>query len=286
MIAEFAPAKVNLNLHVGPLRADGRHDLSSLIVFAGVGDVVRVEEADDLSFSVEGPFSAPLQGEDAESNLVVRAARKLAALCGAPPKARITLEKRLPVASGVGGGSADAGAALRALSRLWRVTPDARALAELAFSLGADVPVCVASRPSIARGAGEILAPARAPLAHIVLVNPGVATPTGPIFRAYDRAVPTPPEPVTPRAPRGPIAAWRTFMSRTRNDLQAPAIERAPVIADVLSALEQSPGAVAARMSGSGATCFALFPDAQSAARAARRSAGRGWWSASGPVLG
>ncbi len=285
MIAEFAPAKVNLNLHVGPLRADGRHDLSSLIVFAGVGDMVRVEAADDLYFSVEGPFSAPLQGEDAEGNLVVRAARKLACLCGVKPKARITLEKRLPVASGVGGGSADAGAALRALVRLWGVAPNARALARLAFSLGADVPVCVASRPSVASGAGEILARARAPLAHMALVNPGVATPTGPIFRAYDRAFPTPPEPKTPPAPRSSVAAWRAFMDATRNDLQAPAIERVPVIADVLLALEQSPGAFAARMSGSGATCFALFPDARSAARAARRLAARGWWSASGPVL-
>ncbi|MEO1310832.1 MAG: 4-(cytidine 5'-diphospho)-2-C-methyl-D-erythritol kinase [Pseudomonadota bacterium] len=284
-ITEFAPAKVNLNLHVGPLRADGRHDLSSLIVFAGVGDVVRVAPAARLSLAITGPFAEDLAGEDVERNLVLRAARRLVARYGVETGAEITLEKRLPVASGVGGGSADAAAALRALIRLWRLRPGANALDALAFGLGADVPVCLRSRTCCMEGAGERLRAAAVPPVHIALANPRVATPTGPVFRAFDRATPNPPPPATPPAPRGSLAALADFMAATRNDLQAPAIGQAPVVREVIETLAAAPGALAARMSGSGATCFALFPDAASAARAARRAGARGWWSASAPLV-
>lgn len=280
MIAETAPAKVNLYLHIGPLRRDGLHDIASLFVFAKDGDVIRVEKAKDLSLSLEGPFAGPLKDAPPEKNLVFRAAQILARQCGVRQGAAITLEKHLPVAAGVGGGSADAAAALRALIALWDAEISDAALSRLAFSLGADVPACLARAPVNVSGAGEILAkgPALPPL-WICLVNPRIEMPTGPIFRAFDAATAAPEKPVCDpfRAPA--YAMLRAAMARTRNDLEPFAIQRAPVIRKVIDYLASAPGALGARMSGSGATCFALFSSREGAARAAAASRARGWWA-------
>lgn len=280
MIAESAPAKVNLYLHVGPVRRDGLHDLASLFVFAQEGDVIRVEPAKTLSLAVAGPFAHVLKDLPPEKNLVFRAATLLADRCGVKVGAAITLEKNLPVAAGVGGGSADAAAALRALQRLWRADIGEAALSRLAFSLGADVPACLARAPVNVSGAGEILSkgPALPPL-WICLVNPRAAMPTGPVFRAFDRAVPAPEKPVCDSFRVMNYAMLRKAMARTRNDLEPFAIAGAPVVRTVIEALAAAPGAIAARMSGSGATCFALFSSRESAARAAAAARARGWWA-------
>lgn len=288
MVAEIAPAKINLYLHVGPRRRDGLHDLRSLFVFADAGDVVSAEPARDLSLTIEGPFAAPLRREPAENNLVMRAARALRLACGAAAGARLTLDKRLPIASGVGGGSADAAAALRVLMKLWRVEIGAAALRKLAFSLGADVPACLSRAPALVSGAGERLAPAPSlpPLA-VCLVNPRVAMPTGPVFRAFDAANPSPAPPLDPSF-RGVSGAGgaRALLAASRNDLEPYAIARAPSVRGAIEALSRAPGALPARMSGSGATVFALFASRVSAARAAQAMRGRGWWAMDAAIYG
>ncbi|MGH7044671.1 MAG: 4-(cytidine 5'-diphospho)-2-C-methyl-D-erythritol kinase, partial [Acetobacteraceae bacterium] len=180
---EIAPAKVNLYLHVLGRRADGYHLLDSLVVFAGAADRVHAAPAADLSLALAGPFGAALQAEP--DNLVLRAGRELAAAACVVPAGRLTLEKALPVASGIGGGSADAAAALRLLTRWWGIAPGAVDLAAIAGRLGADVPVCLIGRPARMGGAGEALGPApRLPRSGLVLVNPGVELATAAVFRA------------------------------------------------------------------------------------------------------
>jgi 4-diphosphocytidyl-2-C-methyl-D-erythritol kinase len=271
-LSEFAPAKVNLYLHVTGRRADGYHLLDSLAVFPAVGDRLRAAPAEVLSLTVEGTFGAALAGE--ADNLVLRAARAL----GATQGARIVLEKHLPVASGIGGGSADAAAALRLLCRLWGRPPAARsiALAPIALALGADVPVCVASRPARMGGVGETLTPAPGlPPAGMVLVNPGVSLATAAVFRARTGGFSASAElPVS----WSDAAAMAGDLAKLRNDLEPPAIALCPVIGVVLAALAAVPGCLLARMSGSGATCFGLFPDAATAEAAARALARPGWW--------
>ncbi|WP_297444052.1 4-(cytidine 5'-diphospho)-2-C-methyl-D-erythritol kinase [Acidocella sp.] len=268
MRSSFAPAKVNLCLHVTGKRGDGYHLLDSLAVFADVCDVVRVEAAETLSLTIDGPFGAVLRAES--DNLLLKAARLLAPTRGAALK----LEKNLPVASGIGGGSADAAAALRLLADLWGL--EEVDLAPLALRLGADVPVCLASKPVRMQGIGEILLPAPSlPEFGMVLVNPGVAVPTPAVFKAR-----TGPFSAPPALP----AAWAGFadmiagLAACTNDLEAPAIGVAPVIGEVLAALNALPGAALARMSGSGATCFALFESAQAARAAAAMIDRPGWW--------
>jgi 4-diphosphocytidyl-2-C-methyl-D-erythritol kinase len=274
-LIEKAPAKVNLFLHVLGRRPDGYHRLDSLVVFADIGDTLRAEPAGALSLAVEGPFAAGLAAE--QDNLVLRAARALAAAAGIAARGHLVLSKNLPVASGIGGGSADAAAALRLLCRLWRVEPDAAVLARIAAGLGADVPICLAGRSSRMGGLGERLGPAPAlPACGIALVNPGIALATAEVFRARrgdwsdPAALPT---------------AWRNAgemaddLTRLRNDLQRPAIALQPVIGEVLAALESTPGCLLARMSGSGATCFGLFVDEATAAAAAPGLQRPGWWS-------
>ncbi|MEZ5894364.1 MAG: 4-(cytidine 5'-diphospho)-2-C-methyl-D-erythritol kinase [Parvularculaceae bacterium] len=280
MIAERASAKINLYLHVGPLRRDRLHDLASLFVFAHDGDVIRVEPAAKLSLNMTGPFAGELAGLSPEKNLVFRAAKELSNACGVKTGAAITLEKNLPIASGVGGGSADAAAALRALIKLWNARISDDALAKLAFSLGADVPACLKRSPVNVSGAGERLTPGPAlPPLWVTLVNPGVDMPTGPVFRAFDARYPSPPAPSLARLYRCDYEGVKAMMRTTRNDLESVAIARAPVIADVIASLAAAPGALGARMSGSGATCFALFSSAAAASRAARAATGRGWWA-------
>ena len=266
----FACAKVNLHLHVTGRRADGYHLLDSLVVFPPVGDTLSLAPAAGLSLAVDGPFAPALSGEG--DNLVLRAAARFAAHAGRAPEAAFRLTKSLPVASGIGGGSADAAAALRLLAARWNVPipPD------LALGLGADVPVCLARRPARMSGIGEILAPAPAlPEFGLVLVNPGVAVSTPAIFRA--RAGEFSPQADLP--PAWPTAGrMAADLARLGNDLQAPAIALAPVIADVLAAIGAADSCLLARMSGSGATCFGLFPYADAAARAAAGLARDNWW--------
>ena len=275
-VREAAPAKVNLHLHVVGKRADGYHLLDSLAVFAGTGDEVRAEAADDLSLTLDGPFAAGLAAE--QDNLVLRAARSLADWAGIAPRARLALTKNLPVASGIGGGSADAAAALRALVRLWGLTPPADALAALAARLGADVPVCLASHPARMGGIGEILTAApRLPVCGLALVNPGVAVSTPEVFRARRGGFSAPAD--LPDA-WPDAAAMAGDLVRLGNDLQAPAVALRPAIADALAAMAAAPGCRLARMSGSGATCFGLFDDDAAAASAAAGGLARpGWWA-------
>jgi 4-diphosphocytidyl-2-C-methyl-D-erythritol kinase len=250
-------------------RADGYHLLDSLVAFAAVGDRLEAEPARGLSLSVDGPFAIGL-GTGAE-NLVIRAAALLQ-----PPGhgAALRLTKRLPVAAGIGGGSADAAAALRLLARLWSVP---LASDDAALALGADVPVCLAGRPARMSGIGEHLVPVGLPLFWMVLVNPGVAVPTGAVFAALGRRD-NPPLPDLPPFPDAPsLFAW---LAGTRNDLEPPARAVAGPIAEVLAALAAQPGCALARMSGSGATCFGLFAT-EAPARAAADALARaepGWW--------
>lgn len=281
-LSGLAPAKVNLFLHVGPVKPTGRHDLDSLVVFSdeGTSDRLTVETAASLSLRVIGPFAAA--AGPVEENLVMRAARALQAASGTRAGAQMTLDKRLPVAAGIGGGSSDAAAMLRLLTDMWAIDP-AHASA-IAPTLGGDVPVAMAGEPALMRGEGErvipVVLPARLPG---VLVNPGIACPTGPVFRVYDVAG------------RGSdfreIDPWLDFLgardfidwlSEQRNDLEVPAIEMVPEIAGVLDIIRAQPGLLFARMSGSGATCFGIFEDLERAARAAMdvQSARPGWWTA------
>jgi len=274
-LTEPAYAKVNLFLHVLGQRADGYHLLDSLVAFADVGDVLSVADADGLSLAVEGPFAAGLAAES--DNLVLRAARAMAVEAGVAPHGDFVLRKNLPVASGIGGGSADAAAALRLLRRLWQIAPEPAVLARLAAGLGADVPVCLASRARRMGGIGEVLAPAPAlPDCGIALVNPGIAVATVEVFRARRGEWSTPAV-----VPSGwPDAArMAADLTECRNDLQAPAIALHPPIGDVLKALAGTPGCLLARMSGSGATCFGLFAAADAAARVAEALRRPGWWS-------
>lgn len=270
----FAPAKVNLALHVTGRRADGYHLLDSLVVFAGVGDTVTATPSDRLTLRVTGPQARHLPVTD--DNLVLRAARLMGVT------AALRLDKVLPVASGIGGGSADAAATLRALADLTgRPLPDP---AEI-LRLGADVPVCLTSRPVRMQGVGEILTPLPAlPPAWLVLANPGVAVPTPAVFAALTRRD----NPAMPEVPAFPdAAALARWLGLQRNDLQPPAITLAPAIADTLTALASQPGCLLARMSGSGATCFALFAGEQAARTAASHltETHPDWWIAPAAIL-
>ncbi len=271
--SEAAPAKVNLYLHVTGRRADGYHLLDSLAVFGPARDSVVATPSAGLDLALDGPFGAALHAEP--DNLVLRAARALAAATGHPAQAALRLTKRLPVASGIGGGSADAAAALRALNRLWGCGLDEAALAALAAPLGADIPVCVASRPAVMQGVGEVLLPApRLPACGLLLVNPGVALATPAVFKARGPGF-------TPAAQLPPAWANAADMARDlaalRNDLEPPAMQLCPPVVAVLAALRALPGCLLARMSGSGATCFGLFPSPAAAAAAASLVPGE-WW--------
>ncbi len=281
-VREFAPAKINLFLHVTGKRADGYHLISSLMVFADIGDELTAVPADRFSLAIDGPFAAGLPTDN--GNLVTRAAEKLAAMTGVQPHAALRLTKNLPVASGIGGGSADAAAALRALVRLWGRDPGQEALAELGLGLGADIPVCLRSQAMNVSGIGEGLDPApELPPAWLVLVNPRVAVATKDVFKARTGAF-SASAPLAAAA--GDAAALARALGTRHNDLEAPAIALAPVIGTVLSTLRTAPNCLLARMSGSGATCFGLFGD-QAAAEAAAgpiRQAQPGWWTAAAPL--
>lgn len=261
MLTEIARAKLNLALHVRARRPDGYHELETLFTFVEFGDVLRVMPADASGFRVTGPFAAALAGEG--DNLVTRAAARFAEVFGGGVHA-IELEKHLPVASGIGGGSADAAAVLRALARLHDVALDDPQLFAIADGLGSDVPACLLGKTALGKGRGEQLEPvAGMPGTPVLLVNPGVAVSTAEVFRRWDGI---------DRGPLGPDAR------AGRNDLEAPARAIAPVIGEVLEALAAQDGVTLARMSGSGATCFALFESEEASANAAARVGRPGWW--------
>jgi len=286
----FAPAKINLYLHVVGRRADGYHLLDSLIAFADIGDWVKAAPAETLSLAVGGPEAGVIAtlGED---NLVLRAARLFASEVratrkgAAPLGAALYLDKHLPAASGIGGGSSDAAATLRALDRIWDRPLDPAALAALSLKLGADAPACLAARPVWVSGIGEQLKPAAGlPPAGIVLANPRLTLPTPQVFAARRGAFSALGrfDPMPPNA-----AALAAVLAELRNDLTEAALGLLPDIAPVLERLARLPGALLARMSGSGATCFALFGDraAALAAGAQLARAEPAWWTEAGALM-
>ena len=286
-IVRLAPAKLNLYLRVVGRRADGYHLLDSLVAFCDVADRVAVEPASDLRLTIDGPFAAALAGTDPADNLAWRAARALAGRAGVSPRAAIRLTKNLPVASGIGGGSADAAATLRALVDLWRVALPPEELFDIAAGLGADVPMCLAGRATHVSGVGEILA-AVPPLPDcaVLLVNPDTPLPTPAVFAdfaasrgdtAYSR-----PTAVDDRF--DDCASLGRAIAARGNDLTMAARRLAPGIGEVLDVLAATGGARVAAMSGSGATCFALYDDVATAARAGAEIATGwpGWWCAAG----
>ena len=261
---ELAPAKINLALHVRVRMADGYHRLETLFAFARDGDRLSVAPGEELTLAIEGPSAAGL-GAGAD-NLVLKAAHALRDATGVARGAALRLEKNLPIASGIGGGSADAAAALRLLARFWGTGVP---LEPIARSLGADVPACLLGRTVRGEGRGEVLTPVSDDGLRglpLLLVNPGVAMPTGPVFAAWDGV------------DRGALDdnAPLDAAKQGRNDLEAPAIELCPVIGELLDWLSARPGVTLARMSGSGATCFALFDDRRACANAAE-AARRDW---------
>ncbi|MGZ5904201.1 MAG: 4-(cytidine 5'-diphospho)-2-C-methyl-D-erythritol kinase [Reyranella sp.] len=275
-----AHAKVNLWLNVVGRRRDGYHLLDSLVAFVDLADTLDVRPSDGLSLELVGPQAAGLAADP--DNLVLKAARLLAERAGVAPRAAIRLGKHIPVAAGLGGGSADAAAALRALSALWRVALPEEALFDLAASLGADVPMCLAGRTALASGAGERLNPAPAlPSCAILLVNPGTALATRDVFEArrgpFSTAVPV-------TQPWRDLPDFVAALARRGNDLSDAAIALRPAIADVLGFLRNSNGARYAAMSGSGATCFALY-DSLDAAQRASTSMPPTWWRHAGTLI-
>ena len=274
---ETAPAKVNLFLHVTGRRADGYHLLDSLAVFGPAADALRAERDDTLSLTLSGPFGASLTAEP--DNLVLRAARALATATGYSGGAALHLEKHLPVASGIGGGSADAAAALRLLNRLWRTGLDQATLERIAAPLGADIPVCIASLAARMQGVGDVIgAPPAIPGCGLLLVNPGVPLATPAVFRARQGGF-SPPALLPASWSNARVMA--EDLARLTNDLEAPAMALRPVIAEVLAALRAQPGCLLSRMSGSGATCFGLFDTPGEAALAAGMMP-RAWWASGG----
>ncbi|HIV76448.1 MAG TPA: 4-(cytidine 5'-diphospho)-2-C-methyl-D-erythritol kinase [Candidatus Sphingomonas excrementigallinarum] len=269
-IVETAPAKINLALHVRRRRDDGYHELETLFAFCRDGDVVTVERADSNSLTLTGPFAAILAGEAQDDNLVMRAARGFCARFGVSDAHAITLDKHLPVASGIGGGSADAAATLRALARLHGVATDDPALFSLAAALGADVPACLLGQTARGEGKGDALQPLESLGDRpVLLVNPGVGVSTAAVFARWDGV------------DRGALGEGKVMdvAAAGRNDLEPPARAIAPQIDAVLALLTQAPGVELARMSGSGATCFAIFDETEARDAAATTARERGWWA-------
>jgi len=282
---ERAHAKVNLWLNVVGRRADGYHLLQSLIAFSDLADGLEALPSDGLSLALDGPGAAALGGE--ADNLVLKAARALAAEAGVPPRASLRLTKRIPMAAGLGGGSADAAAALRVLSRLWRVELAPQRLMALAARLGADVPMCLAGRPALATGIGDVLAPAPAlPSCGLLLVNPGVALATPAVFAARRGAF-SPARPLDESwlgEGWSDLSSFVAALAARGNDLGAAALSLQPVVGEVLAFLRASAGARYAAMSGSGATCFALYDSLAAAEHAAAGVPAR-WWRHAGRFI-
>jgi 4-diphosphocytidyl-2-C-methyl-D-erythritol kinase len=283
LLSDHAPAKVNLTLRVLGKRADGYHDLESLVVFARVADDVTLTPGDALGLDVDGPTAAA--AGDIDANLVLRATRALGERIAGLRFGRFALTKRIPVAAGLGGGSSDAAAALRLVARLNGLAADDARLLDAARVTGADVPVCVDPRPRVMRGIGEVLSPPLdLPALPALMVNPGVPVPTKGVFARLGLA------PGEKRGAASEVDPLRLkdrdaligYLTSQPNDLEAPAVALQPVIAEVLSALARQDGCLIARMSGSGATCFGLFGSEDAAAIAAQTLAAvqPSWWVA------
>jgi 4-diphosphocytidyl-2-C-methyl-D-erythritol kinase len=276
----LARAKVNLWLNVVGRRADGYHLLDSLIAFTDLADEIEAAPADRLSLTLDGPLAPAIAGE--ADNLALKAARLLADRAGVAPRAALRLTKRIPVAAGLGGGSADAAATLQALIELWRIALPVEELFETAGRLGADVPMCLAGRAALASGIGEKLAPAPPlPPCAILLANPRVALPTPDVFKARRGAFSEP----RPISPWTDLASFAAALAERGNDLTEAAISLRPVVADVLAFLRKSDGALYTGMSGSGATCFALYESVELANRAGARLP-TAWWHHAGKMVG
>lgn len=277
-LAEDAPAKLNLALHLRRRRGDGYHDLETLFAFTRFGDRLEAAPADGLTLDLAGDWAGPLAAEP--DNLVLRSARALKVAAGVASGAALRLDKRIPVAAGLGGGSADAAAALRLLNRLWKLDWPLERLEPLARRLGADVAACLRLGVTRGEGVGDVLTPVTgASFAGrpVLLVNPRVAVPTAAVFAAWDGV------------DRGPLPAGTdaAMLASARNDLTAPALGIQPVIGRVLDVMAAQPGAALVRMSGSGATCFALFADGAACASAAATlcAAHSGWWVEATAIL-
>ncbi len=279
VLTETARAKVNLTLRVLGCRADGYHELESLVAFADIGDEVTLRVGAPVAVTVSGPYATAIDGE----NIAARALRSLTEAVPALVLGDVRIDKQLPVAAGIGGGSADAAAVLRAVRRANPGLASAVDWPALAASLGADVPVCLASTAQLMWGIGRETAPVpETPPLPAVLVNPGVPLATAAVFRALN-ALPVPARMAPPTGP-GPfpdLAAVAAFVNARGNDLEAAAGALCPAVGAVLAALGRAPGALLARMSGSGPTCFALFETAEAAEMAAQRirAAEPGWWT-------
>jgi 4-diphosphocytidyl-2-C-methyl-D-erythritol kinase len=275
----LAPAKVNLFLHVGPAGGDGYHPLASLVAFADIGDRLWIAPSERLSLTVQGPFAQALR-EDASDNLVLRAVRALGRRAGiGDPAVALTLDKQLPIAAGLGGGSSDAGAALRLTRDALGLNMDDPTLAEIAGQIGADGPMCLHGRAAWAEGRGDRLSPEpRLPPLPAVMINPGVASPTGAVYRAYDAGPARQAD--RPPPPEWTVGAVIDWLARQRNDLEPPALSQTPAIGEALGIARGLAGARLARMSGSGATVFALFETAAEAEAAARTAQEKReeWW--------
>ncbi len=272
---ETAWAKINLTLQITGRRADGYHELMSLVVFAALGDVLRFSESDALGLTIDGPFAAGLSSD--RDNLVLKAVEAFSTLTATSPTPAIRLTKNLPVAAGIGGGSADAAAVLRGLCTLQGLSPGEGGLQGLALGLGADVPVCLASRPAIMSGIGERLQPlAGFPAGALVLVNPGLPLSTAAVFKARDAAF-SKAEAAPPPADFDGLLDW---LRARPNDLEQAACSLVPAVRDVLAFLAATAGCRLARMSGSGATCFALYRSLAEAEKAAAQlqAAHERWW--------
>jgi 4-diphosphocytidyl-2-C-methyl-D-erythritol kinase len=275
----LAPAKINLFLHVMGRRDDGLHLLDSLVSFTDIGDEIKIEPAQGFSFRVKGPFAGdfpqPEHSSLADSqNIVVKAAYALAHLAGQNLDCEITLQKNLPLASGIGGGSSDAAACLWGLMKFWDISAQAPFIEELLLSLGADLPVCFSCNTARMRGIGEDISPLRkCPEVPIILVNPGQQCSTAEIFKDF----------IWPEANalKGferfeevgfeDVYQLSAFLKTVDNHLYKPALARLPILAELLSALEATEGALISRMSGSGATCFAFYADEDAAQRGAEQ---------------
>ena len=269
LVTEQAFAKINLALHVTGRRLDGYHELDSVVAFAGVCDVLTLQQAEETSLSLSGPFAKDLEG--ASNNSVLAAWHELAKLAE-PKPVKFHLEKNLPIASGIGGGSADAAAALRGLIKLFNLKIPTHDLTAIALKLGADVPVCLASKTCRMQGIGETLSPIATQLPKaIVLVNPLVPSPTTKVFETLR---------LKSGQSHGSAIEDITNINSWRNDLEHPAIKLLPEIAQVIATLKSQPEIIGARMSGSGATCFGLVENLEAAEFAANAiiSKSQGWW--------
>ena len=286
LVRRQAPAKVNLYLHVLGRRADGYHDIDSLIAFADVSDEIEAMRSNRLGLKLKGPFARDLEMTDWAGNLVIRAARALAEASGINMSVALTLHKNIPVAAGLGGGSADAAATLRTLTKMWDLDISEDDLLVMAESLGADLPACLNQLPVFVGGIGGDLNQApELPSAWLVLVNPGMPMVTAEVFRSLER-----PPSIAARFDESPddVYALATALASRSNDLEGVAIRLMPQIVGVIEALAHSEACLLARMSGSGATCFGVFATESAARSAAVEISGNhsAWWVKAVQMLG